>query len=210
MESAEGQLIDWGVATLTFPGQADCGDRYVVKRLPDGVLVAAVDGLGHGADAAVAAEKAVTTVLESSDDESLLELLGRCHENLRATRGVVLSLASFNARDNTLAWLGVGNVEGRLRRAEARPPLRDEALLLRGGVVGGQLSKPRAAAAPAVVPVMPGDTLVLATDGIRSDFATALRADEPPQRMADRILAQYCRSTDDALVLVARYRGAGA
>jgi negative regulator of sigma-B (phosphoserine phosphatase) len=206
MESAEGELIEWGVATLTFPGQTDSGDRYVVKRVPGGVLVAAVDGLGHGADAAVAADTAVT-VLETSSDDSLLALLGQCHDKLRATRGVVLSLASFSGRDNTLVWLGVGNVEGRLRRADPRGGLRDESLLLRGGVVGGQLSKPCASMQPAVVPVTPGDMLVLATDGVRSEFAAALRPDEPPQRMADRILSQFRRATDDALVLVARYLG---
>jgi negative regulator of sigma-B (phosphoserine phosphatase) len=210
MEPTESELIEWGVATFTFPGQEACGDRYVVKRFPAGVLLAAVDGLGHGADAAVAAEKAVT-LLETSEDDSLPALLGLCHEKLRTTRGVVLSLASFSGRDNTLTWLGIGNVEGRLRRADARAPRRDESLLLRGGVVGGQLPRACASIAPAVIPVTRGDVLVLATDGVRSDFPTALTAEGPPQRMADRILAQYRRSTDDdALVLVARYLGAAA
>jgi hypothetical protein len=49
--------------------------------------------------------------------------------------------------------------------------------------------------------------LVLATDGIRSDYAEGLAVGESPQKAADRILAQYHKPTDDALVLVARYLG---
>ena len=50
-----------------------------------------------------------------------------------------------------------------------------------------------------------GDTLVFVTDGIRSGFADKLSALEPPQKSADRILAEYCRGSDDALVVVTRY-----
>ena len=32
------------------------------------------------------------------------------------TRGVVLSIALFNAENNTMTWLGVGNVDGLLLR----------------------------------------------------------------------------------------------
>jgi phosphoserine phosphatase RsbX len=49
---------------------------------------------------------------------------------------------------------------------------------------------------------------VLATDGIRSRFADAIDAREPPRRIAARVLAEHARDSDDALVLVARYTGA--
>ena len=195
-------MIEWGVATLTLPGQTASGDRYVVKPFPDGVLVAAIDGVGHGDEAADAAKIAVT-ILETYGDESVLSLLKRCHEELRKTRGVVLSLASCNARESTMTWLGVGNIEGRLLRADPQAqPLR-ESLVLRGGVVGRHL--PTAYAS--LVPVAPGDILIFATDGIRTDFSEGLTGSEVPQRTADRILAQYGKHTDDALVLVARYVG---
>jgi len=195
-------VIEWGVATLTLPGQAESGDRYVVKPFRGGALVAAVDGLGHG-DEAAAAAKTAAAILETYGDESVLSLLKRCHEELRKTRGVVLSLASCNARESTMTWLGVGNIEGRLLRADPQAqPLR-ESLILRGGVVGRHL--PTAYAS--LVAVAPGDILIFATDGIRSDFSEGLTGSEVPQRTADRILAQYGKHTDDALVLVARYVG---
>src|SRR5207247_350114 len=48
-------LIEWGVASLAMPGEAESGDRHLVKSVGTGVLVAVVDGLGHGAGAASAA-----------------------------------------------------------------------------------------------------------------------------------------------------------
>jgi phosphoserine phosphatase RsbX len=53
------------------------------------------------------------------------------------------------------------------------------------------------------------DVLVLATDGVRPVFGEWPRPSEPPEDVAARILAAQGRDSDDALVLVARYRGAG-
>lgn len=195
-------MIEWGVATLTLRGEAECGDRSVVKPFPDGVLVAAIDGVGHGEEAADAARIAAA-ILETHGDESMRSLLRMCHEGLKKTRGVVLSLASFDGLANTMTWLGVGNVEGRLLRADPQATPPQELLLLRGGVVGGELPTLHAS----VVTVVPGDTLVFTTDGIRSDFARGLMVGDAPQRSADRILARYGKDTDDALVVVARYVG---
>jgi len=189
-------VIEWGVATLTLPGQTASGDRYVVKPFRGGALVAAVDGLGHG-DEAAAAAKTAAAILEMYSPEPVVALLRRCHEELRKTRGVVLSLASFAARESTMTWLGVGNIEGRLLRADPQAqPLR-ESLILRGGVVGRHL--PTAYAS--LVAVAPGDILIFATDGIRSDFSEGLTGSEVPQRTADRILAQWSGDVQRSLLV---------
>jgi len=52
------RLIEWGVATLALPGETQSGDRHLVKPVGSTVLVAVVDGLGHGAEAATAAQAA--------------------------------------------------------------------------------------------------------------------------------------------------------
>jgi phosphoserine phosphatase RsbX len=202
MESLATSPIEWGVATLAMPGSSECGDRHVVKPLPNAVLVAVMDGIGHGQEAAVAAQLA-TNILEAHPDEPVIKLVGRCHENLRGTRGVVMSLASFHIRDGLMTWLGVGNVQGVLLRASTTMSLREESLMLRAGVVGGQLPPLQAA----VLPVAPGDTLLFATDGIRSGFPRGMAQNQPPQRAAQSILAQHANGSDDALVLIARYVG---
>jgi len=112
-----------------------------------------------------------------------------------------MSMASFNSTDSTITWLGVGNVAGVLLHRDAHVVPGQEGLLLRGGVVGDQL--PRLYAS--IIQIAPGDTLIFATDGIRSGYADNLNVNDIPQRMADRIMAQYARRTDDALVLVGRF-----
>jgi len=195
-------LLHWGVATLALAGQQESGDLHLVKPLAGGALVAVVDGLGHGEDAAFAAKTAVRT-LERYGHEPPLSVLQRCHEALIGTRGVVLSLASFDSARATMTWLGVGNVEGVLQHADWSERSARVALVTRGGIVGGDLPGIQAA----VVPVAPGDTLVFATDGVRHEFTGEISMSEPPQRLADTILARFGKGTDDALVLVARYLG---
>src|SRR5438128_411421 len=112
-------FLEWGVAGMTFPGQPVCGDLQLVEPFPNGVLVAAVDGLGHGAEAASAARLAVAT-LRAHAHEPVLPLLQRCHEALRATRGAVLTVVSIDARGGTITWAGVGSVEAALLRADGK------------------------------------------------------------------------------------------
>jgi negative regulator of sigma-B (phosphoserine phosphatase) len=195
-------LVEWGVAVRAHPGESECGDRHVVRAFPDGVLLAVVDGLGHGQKAAAAARVAAT-VLEEHAGEAPRILVERCHEALAGSRGVVMSLASMD-RTGSLSWLGVGNVEAVLVRPADGHARREERLLLRGGVVGFQLPALRAAS----LRVGPGDVLGLATDGVRSAFATSLAQDRAPQQLADEVLAEHGQTSDDALVLVARFVGA--
>jgi phosphoserine phosphatase RsbX len=194
-------IIEYGVAAYALPGQSESGDRHLIRHRSNGVLVAAIDGLGHGDEAAAAARLAVS-VLENSRDESVISLLQRCHQNLRGTRGVVMSMAFIDASLGHMTWIGVGNVQGLLLRHGAIRGSAHEELLLRAGVVGAQLPPLQAA----VLPLTHGDALIFATDGVRSEFSEDVSALEPPQKCADRVLAAYCRKNDDALVVVTRYR----
>jgi len=133
----------------------------------------------------------------------VIALVRRCHRELVGTRGVTMSLAAFNATDDTMTWLAIGNVEGVLLRANPRRSRPRETILMRAGVVG--LDLPRLQAS--VTTISPGDVVVLATDGVRRDFVDVLHPADQPQALADRVLRFHAKGTDDALVLVARYRG---
>jgi negative regulator of sigma-B (phosphoserine phosphatase) len=202
METIREPMVEYGVAKFVLPGQGESGDHHLVCCNRSGILIAAIDGIGHGEEAANAS-KAAAALLRSSADEPVISLVERCHEKLRATRGVVLSLACIDRDHGMMTWLGVGNVQGVLMRADAKKGNVRESLLLRAGVVGSQLPSLQAT----VVPIAPGDTLFFATDGVRSDFSLTLSARENPQRAADRILGQYGNGYDDALVLVSRLAG---
>ncbi len=195
-------MVKYGVAKFVLPGQGESGDRHLICCNENGVLVAAIDGIGHGEEAANVA-KAATSILKSFINEPIISLVERCHEELRATRGVVLSLAFVDPAHGMMTWLGVGNVQGVLLRGDPRRGNGQEVLLLRAGTVGSKLPALQAA----VLPIAQGDTLIFATDGVRGDFSETLSARENPQIAADRILKTYGTGNDDALVLVARLTG---
>jgi negative regulator of sigma-B (phosphoserine phosphatase) len=44
--------IEWGVAARAASPEEDSGNQSLIRPFPGGVLVAAVDGLGHGDSAA--------------------------------------------------------------------------------------------------------------------------------------------------------------
>jgi serine/threonine protein phosphatase PrpC len=195
-------MVEYGVAKYVLPGQGESGDHHLVCCNQRGVLIAVIDGIGHGEEAANAS-KTAGALLKSLADEPIISLVERCHEKLRGTRGIVLSLAFIEPEHGMMTWLGVGNVQGVLMRCNAKRGNGKESLLLRGGVVGSQLPTLQAT----VLQIERGDTLFFATDGVRNDFSESLSAKENPQRAADRILEQYRSGNDDALVLITRLTG---
>lgn len=191
-----------GVAARTLRGERASGDQHLIHPYNEGMLIAVVDGLGHGSEAAEVARTAVTT-LKHYAGESVLSLVERCHARLAGTRGVAAGIASFNLTDSTMTWLGIGNVEGVLVHSETERAREKEFLLLGRGFIGGQLPHLQAFA----MPLVKGDTLAFATDGVTSDFHKEINDCEPPQKIADRVLFEHGKDSDDALVLVARFVG---
>jgi hypothetical protein len=190
-------LVASGVACAPLAGQTSSGDRGFVLEFTGGTLVAAIDGLGHGEEASLAAQEA-ELVIEDDPAAPVDELVHRCHARLKNTRGAVMTLASF--QEGALTWVGVGNVEGMLVK-----PSGIDAVPMRGGIVGYSLPSLVARR----ISVARGDMLVLATDGIRHGFRAEVDLREP-QTIADAVLAKYRKPNDDACVVVARYLGGGA
>ena len=194
--------LDWAIAARPVTGQTVSGDLHVVKPFGHCVLVAVIDGIGHGEEADRAAH-AAADVLEKHVNESTISLMRQCHSALAQTRGAVVTLACLNFAENTMNWLGVGNVEGRLFRADPNVLPAHENILLRGGLIGYQLPSLQAS----VLPVMRGDLLLFATDGLHVGFDQRINLTESPKQIADGIMTRHFKGTDDALVLAARYLG---
>jgi negative regulator of sigma-B (phosphoserine phosphatase) len=193
-------MVEWGWAGSAL--DVVSGDLHLVVSFPGGTLVGLLDGLGHGYEAAEASV-AAASLLESHASDGVLTLVERCHYGLHKTRGVVMSLASFSARPSTVTWVGVGNVAGDILRKRPTQGYADRALVTRAGVVGFQLPPLRAE----TLPILPGDMLIFATDGIRGGFSVGLVRDNSPQEIAQSILARFAKGSDDAHVVVARYVG---
>src|SRR5207247_5702137 len=99
--------------------------------------------------------------------------------------------------------LGVGGVNALILRSQPDAGRQLHALLTQQGVIGRRLPALR----PVQRPLAAGDLLIFATDGVRPDLDPAELADDAPDRVAARILERHAVPDDDALVLVASYRG---
>jgi phosphoserine phosphatase RsbX len=196
-----GGVVEWSVAARPMAGEQQSGDAALVLAAGREALVAAIDGVGHGSAAERAAEVAVNA-LRAGPWSDVVALVESCHAALRPTRGAAVGLAVFRD-DGTARWLGVGNVAGYVVPGGQPSPSGGRWLMSQSGVVGDELPT----LSPATLPLRRGDVLVLATDGIDSAFADDLVATGSCEEIAGRVLNTYARTSDDALVVAARYLG---
>lgn len=163
------------------------------------MLVAVVDGLGHGPAAAEAAQTAIGFVASHASDE-LDHLLRRCHHRLRGSRGAAVALARIDGTGGQLSYGGVGNIEARLiGHTSARP-------ISYNGIVGAILPNFRVFE----LSFQPDDLFLLHTDGISARFDLTGYPDlsgQPAQLIAEAIARDWARTHDDATIIVVRHAG---
>ena len=194
--------LEWAAASRPARGGEELGDGSLVKRIEGGVLIAVVDGLGHGREAAAATRLALRAI-ELSTSTSPERVCRECHVILHPSRGAVMGLAYLDTRHGDLSWLSVGSVGGAIygRQNGLGPAFRN--LVAHNGVVGRRLPLLR----PVSRRLSPGDLLILTTDGIRPAFAAEEYATDSPEQLASAILGRHGVPDDDALVLVVCFRG---
>jgi serine phosphatase RsbU (regulator of sigma subunit) len=177
-----------------------CGDGWAVAETGDTLAVAVVDGLGHGAKAALATEAALT---QFADDPSDLEAFSRrANQRLRETRGVAVTMCLLDRRAAEVRYLSIGNVSGRVVTAR-----ESRGLVSYSGTLGLQVDPPRARVVSAAWP--PGASLVLWTDGLstRVDVAAGDRLlEHDPAVVAATLHRDHSRNRDDATVVVVNHR----
>jgi serine/threonine protein phosphatase PrpC len=184
----------WGAVCRAKQNQSVSGDIYMVREHAESRLLASViDGLGGGHEAARAA-RAAEQVLDKNVDWPLQDLVQRSHTALHATRGAVIGLLRLDLQVHRASYVGVGNIGVQVYSRQTIKPIS------KNGILGFRL--------PALLELHyvydPGDIFVLYSDGISSRFALDGQIDirQPPQRIADQILAIYGKHTDDATVVV--------
>lgn len=194
--------VEWAIAGRPALGETASGDVAVVRSGRRRCLLAVVDGLGHGPEAAASAAIAAR-IFERNYHLGVVDLLSLAHDGLIARRGAAATVAAIDGPSGTMSWLGVGNVDGVVLHRDGAERERTSGVLLRGGVLGRelpQLQEPRA------VRLTDRDSIAIATDGVRGDLVAGLKTGLRADRLAHRLLDEYGREADDALVLVARYR----
>jgi phosphoserine phosphatase RsbX len=185
--------ITWGAVCRAKQGQSISGDVYVVREYAEGcVLISVIDGLGGGSEAERAARLAAQT-LEQYPDYPLQDLIRRSHTALHSTRGAVIGLLRLELDSSQATYVGVGNIGVQVY---SRQPIKP---ISKNGILGFRL--------PSLLELRyvydPGDIFVLYSDGVSNNFAQDNKIDikQPPQRLAEQILASYGKHTDDATVV---------
>lgn len=186
--------LRFSVLTRPMPGERLNGDGYFIRQTPNLVVVAVIDGLGHGPDAFVATEAALR-ILEERHGDPPATLIEACHQGLRQTRGAAMALCRIDLQAGHLEHVGIGNVETRIFAGE-----RVVAPFCFNGTVGMRMENWKVLS----YPFTRGMTLVIYSDGISERFLL-----DPPQlaRTPQEIatcLFTFARQNDDATVLVGR------
>lgn len=189
--------MKFGVINRALKGEKLCGDAYFIKEFENRILIAVIDGLGHGDDAAAASNAAVEYI-KNHYQKSLTEIIKSCHEELKNTRGAAIGIALIDLKSSTLRYAGVGNIEVRVK---SRTVIRPVSI---NGILGYNLRKVR----EEEFPYSPGDLIILHSDGISTKFDLNLYPPEflgqHPQTIAERIATEFGRERDDLTIVVAR------
>lgn len=194
--------LEVGVAARPYPGEKVSGDAYFVKSWGTRLLVAVMDGLGHGKHAHQAGAKAREYV--ERHFESPLEALfqGTSH-NCRGTRGVVMAVVRIDWARKEMEHASIGNVETRLFGVSDPP-----GMISRRGILGGKYPALRTTSRP----WQSGMVLVLHTDGVTSFKETEedlcqrelMQCSLPAQEVAWQLLRRRGKNSDDATVVVVK------
>jgi hypothetical protein len=96
-----------------------------------------VDGLGHGPEAARAADEA-GDVFDQNPFVSLTSFLQSSAVRMQGTRGGAMAAARIDAKSRRLTYVGVGNIAGHLRDYSSET---GRGLMSHNGVVGGPMRK---------------------------------------------------------------------
>ena len=192
--------VEVGALCVPLAGEDACGDGWAVACNPDGATLLGVDGLGHGPEAARAAQAAVGA-LEKLPSAPPAAVVRAAHEALRITRGAALAVARIDYAAEAVAFAGIGNVAGVVADGGTC-----RALVSHNGIVGHNVRKVQEFTQPCA----PGALCILHSDGLQTQWNLADYpglAARAPLLVAAILMRDFSRRRDDAMVLVARRRG---
>ncbi len=173
-----------------YKGLSICGDSFVIEEREGTVLAAVVDGLGHGYESSVAAERASEIIRELAD-QSVDAILRRCHQELRVTRGAAVGLLKVDAAGEG-EFCGIGNIEVQALNGHA------PSVFCLAGIVGHNMRSSKVMR----VTMKPGDIYCLMSDGVstRGNLKSCLPGS--PETVARRIVEHWGQDHDDATALI--------
>lgn len=189
--------LNYAIEKRPFQNNAHCGDACACWESDEKITMLTVDGLGHGRDAEIAAKAAVEYV-DRYVAESIRDIFSGCDHALRPTRGAAMGLAVIDKAENTITYAGIGNTRALLMGTST---IRFSSNY---GILGTGFRK----LVPETRPIHNGSLIILFTDGIDEmidlfDYPGDTIQD--PKALANKIIEDWGRDTDDAAVMVYKY-----
>jgi len=199
--STHGRVLDVSSICIPQNGEEVSGDSWAVMQKASCALMMAVDGLGHGPEAARASAEAVRT-FDNSSGRSPLEMMEAIHGALRPTRGAAVAIAEADAERRIVNYVGVGNIGGVIQS----PGQQARQMVSHHGIAGHQLSRLRSFS----YPWPEGALIIMHSDGLVSHWgldAYPGLAMRHASLIAGVLYRDFSRRRDDVLVMVARKAG---
>ncbi|MBA4109080.1 MAG: hypothetical protein C0487_05760 [Leptothrix sp. (in: Bacteria)] len=193
--SVNSDFVHAGIC-LCAPGEVVSGDAWDIRFEDGQASLIVADGLGHGPEAAAAAQAALAVFRDARGSPSVI--LERAHPLMRQTRGAAVSISTLDLKTNTVVAAGAGNVAGRIISG-----LSDRSLLSQHGTLGLKVRTLQ----DATYAWPEHALLVMHSDGLQTRWKLdgvggLLRCD--PAVIAGWLIRDHTRGSDDVTVVVVK------
>lgn len=174
------------------------GDTYLIQETARTALIAVIDGLGSGREAARASGRAREQIM-TLDEDPLPHIFQVCHQALRGTRGAVMAILRIDFQAGDIVFAGVGNISIHVQSSvDSIKPIS------RNGIVGHRLPRVQEFR----YPYTPGDLFMMHSDGISHRFNLSsyrlIQPEDDLQQVAEQIVMHFGKDEDDVTLVLAR------
>lgn len=189
------------IASLISPiaGEQLSGDNMAWESTAERYTILAVDGLGHGPQAAEAADEAVR-VFRKHSGEAPGNVVTRLHDALKKTRGAAAAVVEIRPQAGALIYAGVGNISGSIISSSTN---LGRSLVSHNGTLGYVMPRVQEFKVE-----WPRDgILIMHSDGLQSRWDLSRYPGvlaRQPALIAGVLLRDFRRERDDASVLVVK------
>jgi anti-sigma regulatory factor (Ser/Thr protein kinase) len=189
-----------GAVSVPKPGETQCGDSWAVIQGDARARLCVVDGLGHGPDAARAAQAAIEVFQNLPLERPSGDVMVEIDRALRPTRGAVMAITTASRGSETLTYCGIGNISAAVAGLST-----SRSMVSLPGTLGHAMRPPQSFDHD-----WPAEALLLMmSDGISSQAGVRSYTglfQRHPSVIAATLYRDFRRGRDDATVLVARWR----
>lgn len=193
--------VDVKYLVVAKPGETVSGDgaSYVLRN--NCLKLFLGDGLGHGADAHAAVRKAIE-YFETCTEDSPIDILRNLHLEVKKTRGLVGTAATFYFNEKKWRICGIGNISTKIYTVTGT-----KNSLSYNGIIGMNIPN---TLKEQEVEHYRGQMLAMCSDGIKSrwDLQRYVGIQKYDLSIiASAIYKDHARKTDDMSVLVGKING---